>query len=254
MKDRLIYFLIFISLVLLLLDYSGSLLPVKSALDNIIMPVKQTLFTAVSDFGSLRKVLSQYRQFYRMYDDLKVAAKKNEEFNLQIKLLTEENKKLRIQLDAPLPPSYKYIPASVISNSRYLEVAAGIREGVVKNMPVVDGLVLLGRITTVSEKRSSIMLLTDNEMQIAVKTSRGAKGILAGQAGKSLLLDKVLQKEALFLDDQVVTSGEDGLPPNLIIGRVTYIITTDEAVYKQAKVETLIDALSEKTVFIISAT
>jgi len=254
MKDRLIYFLIFISLVLLLLDYSGSLLPVKSALDNIVLPVKKTLFTAVSDFGSLRKVLSQYRQFYQMYDDLKVAAKKNEELNLQVKLLTEENKKMRIQLDAPLPPSYKYIPATVVSNSHYLEVAAGIREGVAKNMPVVDGLVLLGKITAVSEKRSTITLLTDNEMQVAVKTSRGAKGILVGQAGKSFLLDKILQKEALFLDDQVVTSGEDGLPPNLIIGRVTHIITTDEAVYKQAKVEALIDALSEKTVFIISAT
>jgi cell shape-determining protein MreC len=132
-----------------------------------------------------------------------------------------------------------------------MEISVGSKDKTEKGMIVVDGDVFIGKVVSVSNRRSLIMLPTDEELTIPVKTSRGAKGIVTGLAGQDIILDKVLQKDPLFLDDLVATSGEEDIPPNLLIGKISYIMTSDVAVYKQAKVTPLVDYQKEQTVFVI---
>ena len=177
----------------------------------------------------------------------------NEELILKTRVLTDENVTFRKQLEIPLPSSYKLIPAQILGTSRFLEVDAGEKEGIKPGMPAVLGNVYLGKVAAVTESRSSIMFLYDREMQIQVKTSRGTFGETSGQGEKSIALEKVLQKDPLFIDDQIVTTGLDGLPANLLIGKIVYINSDDSTPYKQAKIESFINLDSEKMIFIITA-
>ena len=166
------------SLLLILLDLVGIMDPVKDFADRGLIPVKQDL------------------------QNLTIENKSLTEENTRLK---EENLKLRTQLDAPMPASYQFLPAKVLGISRFMDIAVGSRDSVTEGLPVVVGEIFIGRIHEVTEKRSSVMLTTDTQLELTAKTSRGAHGILSGQFGEGSVLGRVLQKDSLFLGDTVYT-------------------------------------------------
>lgn len=162
------------------------------------------------------------------------------ELSVRIKELTDENASLRTQLGAPQPVNSKIIPAKVVSVAKFMEINAGSFDRIKPGMTVVDGTTFVGKIIKVEEFRSLVILPHDGDSSIPVRTSRGTRGELVGQAGV-ILMDKILQKDPVFLDDLVVTSGEKEYPPNLVIGKITNVNTDDVSVYKQAKIMPNVD-------------
>lgn len=250
-RSLLFYYLI-ISGALMFLDYFGILKIVKSPLDIVVNPIKRTVFVTsifVKEFGH---VLYTYPQIKQLNDDFIKIQKSNLEITQQINFLTQENVKLRAQLEAPLPSSFKFIVADVTAVSRFMDVAVGEKDGVKKDMAVVDGRILLGKVKSVTEGRSQIILLNDPDISVLAKTSRGTLGVVTGQFNNNILMGKILQKDQLFLDDEVVTAGSDTFPPNLVIGKITHITVDDTAPYKQGKIASPLDFKKENKVFIIS--
>lgn len=252
-KKNLTYWLVVCSFITLLLDYFGKLDTIKAPLDQIIIPVKNRVFSLSVFPKSFFSGIAHFPKLDQMTRELALLRQDKEELDLQVSLLSEENKKLRSQLEAPLSPSFKYIPAQVISLSRFLEINVGKREGVAQGMPVIDGTTFVGKIITVNPSRSLVMLPTDLESSIPVKTMRETKGVAVGQSGETIVFDKILQKDPLFLNDLVVTSGEANFPPNLLFGKVAHIITDETSVYKKAKIEPAINYQDERYVFVISS-
>lgn len=246
-------FLMGISLILILLDYYGLLVSFKTPFEQIILPVKQTIFKSKTTVVGISDLIQSFPKLKKDIEDNKRQKKENEELTLKVRLLTEENSKLRYQLGAPLPASYQFTPAQVVVISRFMEIAVGEKEGVKQGMPVVDGATLIGKIVAVSGKRSMVMLPTDPEAVIPAKTLRGTKGVVVGYGGGIIILEKVLQKDPLILNDQVITSGEGEYPANLLIGTIVYINATDVSTYKQAKVAPALDYGKEQIVFAISS-
>lgn len=251
MKLNLLVCLFLLSVVLYLLDFFGLLSSVKKPLEEIVIPVKKIVYNTEKTISNAGYFLMHYPSLRQKMEDFDNLKKKNEELNLKMQLVTGENNTFRKQLGAPLPASYQFIPGQVLGITRFMEIAVGTKDKVEKGMIVVDGDVFIGKVVSVSNRRCLVMLPTDIDLTVPVKTSRGAKGIVTGLAGQTIILDKVLQKDPLFLDDLVITSGEENTPPNLLIGKVAHIITSDVAVYKQAKVTPLIDYQNEQTVFVI---
>lgn len=250
--DRL-YFFIIISFLLLTFDFFGLLKTFTAFTDRIILPVKKEVYIshlAVLNFG---QIVGNYSQIQKKFEDNQKLGKNNEELSLKVKLLVEENAKLRSQLEAPLSASFQFLPAQVISVSRYMEVAAGTKNNVKPGMVVIDGISLVGKIISVSQERSTVILPSDPESTIPAKTTRGTKGLVVGRGGGLVILDKILQKDPLFLEDLIVTSGENGFPPNLLIGKIINITSYDVSPYKQAKLVPILDYSLEKTVFILTS-
>jgi len=171
---------------------------------------------------------------------------------LKITSLEEENASLRRQLGAPLPSNYQFITSDIIAVSRHMEIDSGRRQGIKPGMSIVDGLTLIGRVSQVTENRSLITLLTDRELSVPAISNRGTRGKVEGQLGELVVLKEVLQKDQLFLDDIILTSGEGGFPPKLIIGKITRIKSDDAAVYKEASVELFADITLLKKIFVIA--
>lgn len=252
MRLQPLYLYIIISFLLLILDFFSFLSIAKQPSEKVIIPIKSTVYDADRTLKNTGSILINFSSLKTLDSQRKELVKENEELKLKEALLEEENKKLRDQLGAPLPFSYRFLPARVIGLSKYLEISSGSNEGIKEGMTVVDGTSFIGKVISVSASRSSVLLSTDSEMSIPARTSRGVKGVVTGQNGKSIILNKVLQKDALFLSDQVFSSGEGGFPPNLLIGIVSHIESDDASVYKQARVRELIPREFGSTVFVIT--
>ncbi len=95
--------------------------------------------------------------------------------------------------------------------------ADGVREG----MPAVWGGLAVGRICAAGRFQSSLLLLSDPDSRVAVKSARsGAHGILAGTGGGVCRLKYLSYRQDLKKGDLIVTSGLDGVfPPEYIVGK-----------------------------------
>ena len=252
-KNNLIYWLTVLSILLIILDYFGFLKAIKSRTDRVIISIKQPVYRVKLGYNSVKDVFWQYSRLKTLLSEATDVKRVNEELTLKNKLLTDENSRLRNQLEIPLPPSSNLIPAQILGFSRFLEIGKGEKDGIKVGMPAVLGNIILGKVVSTTNNRTSIMLVDDREMQILVKTSRGTLGVAVGQGEKAIRLEKVLQKDPLFIDDQIVTTGLDGLPANLLLGKIVYINADDSTPYKQAKIESFVNLNNENMIFIIAA-
>jgi len=242
-----------LSFVIIIADYFQMLGFVHGASDRVIIPIKQGIRNTAVSMELFRTVYARFPEISNTIEENKILRQSFEELQLESGRLREENIKLRKQLESPLPPSFHFAVASILAVSRYLEIGVGSAEGVKEKMPVVDGNTLIGTIAFVSRHRSSVMLLNDLDAKVAAKTARGVRGTVGGQTGSSIVLSNVLQKDPLILDDQVFTSGEDDLPPDLLIGKIARVSSDDVSVYKQAILTTPIAFDNLHTVFVITS-
>ena len=252
-KLKRIYILIFISIVFFLLDYFQILNFLKSPIDQIIIPVKKPIFASKTYLTNFPKIFTSFSQLEKLNQENERLVKELAELQFIKNKLQEENAKLRIQLEAPFPSSFKFVPAPVLSLTRYMEIEGGTDEGIKKDQIVVDGTTLVGRVVDTTPKRSKVMLLTDPDFRLQVVTNRGTRGEIAGQSGGIVLLTKVLQKDLLFLDDEVITMGEEFVPANLLVGKISFITLEETSSYKQAKITPLVNSANEKIVFVITS-
>ena len=80
-----------------------------------------------------------------------------------------------------------------------------------------------------------------------------SQGILLGQFGSEMLLDKVIHEEPMEKNDLVYTSGsEDNIPRGLIVGRVEETLVKDGEVFKRAKVKPIFNLANLDLLFVIT--
>ena len=81
---------------------------------------------------------------------------------------------------------------------------------------------VIGRIESVEENRSRVILLNDSASRIPIIISRSrVRGILAGNNSNMMEVNYFSKGKKVETDDLVFTSGDgDTLPPGLFIGKV----------------------------------
>jgi rod shape-determining protein MreC len=175
----------------------------------------------------------------------------------------QENNHLKKLLGASLPSSWKFTEAKVIGDTNAtLHINRGKRDGVAEGMNVVYDNVLIGRIEKANETDANLVLLDRPDLKIPVQVSPfsqevttlkdvQAKGIMTGGGSNILELDRVLQEEKINKDDFVISSGQDGWLPNLLVGRVDQIVVDKTAIYQKATVLPLVDYKRLDIVFVV---
>jgi rod shape-determining protein MreC len=143
-------------------------------------------------------------------------------------LLLEERIKRYQQLLHVVPsPALNTVTARVIGHVarpfvQTLILDAGARNGLHPGEAVIAPSGMVGRIFVTGQRTSWVILLTDLNSRVPVRTVKGdVHAILTGDNTPTPLLDTVSDPAKLRAGDQVVTSGDGGLlPPNLPIGVV----------------------------------
>lgn len=157
--------------------------------------------------------------------------------------LKAENKQLKRQLKLNATLSdYTQIPASVVSRQpadweNIFMINKGTHSGVKKNMPVVSGAGLIGRILEVHNFSAKVELISTanttadrTAVEIVNKKAQHINGIISGydKTSETLLMTQINTKNTIEKGDTVVTSGLGGLTPKgLFVGKVTQIKDDD---------------------------
>jgi rod shape-determining protein MreC len=248
--------LLFISLFLFLADNFGWLVRIKGVVTRPILTLEKPIYSV---YQSAQRSVSQLtdRSANQRVVELQTQLRQLAVEQNQLTTCLEENEHLKKLLGAPLSSDWQFKMARVVGLTEKMRIDLGVSEGIEKGMTVVSENVYLGQIVFVGERDSLVQLPTDPDSKIPVVIKKPgspgvvARGLLAGQFGGKLLLDRVLQEEDIRQGDLVVTSGEEGYLPDLVIGQIKEIKKGTAEVYQQASVSPFVDYSSLRFVFIV---
>jgi rod shape-determining protein MreC len=180
--------------------------------------------------------------------------------------VSQENIRLREQLDFAQTLTYRYIPAELIGRDpdnlfSALVINKGRRSGVERDMAVIawqDGnQALVGKVIRVRTYESLVMPLYDTSLLVSSRLSASRyEGITEGQGSPdSSLRMRFIPKRAreeISRGDLVVSSGIGGIyPPDISIGRVNSVIFHEHEISMEAELDPLIDFSRLEYVFVI---
>ena len=267
-RERL-QFLVIVALVLIalagfILHRAGLLQPVEDLLLRIIAPVQ----------GGVSGISTWLDEVVQTARDLRELRQRNEELEAQNAALLLDNVRLReIETEAALlrdllnftqpNPSYEIKGAHVVGRKiaedpsnlqRYITLDVGRQSGIERNMPVITGRGLVGRISEVGETWSRVLLLIDPQSTVnALTQSTRASGAVQGQADGSLIMRTIPQQDAVSVGDTVFTSGLGGnFPRQLLIGQIIEAERKDYELYQSAVVQPTVDFDHLEVVLIIT--
>ncbi|MFC6171777.1 rod shape-determining protein MreC [Loigolactobacillus jiayinensis] len=205
-----------------------------------------------SSFGAVSNLINTYEENTKLKAQLDDLA----QTKTRAQTLQSENKELKkqLKLDKTLT-DYSQLNAAVLTRSpanwqNNLVINKGSLAGIKKNMPVMAGSGLIGRIVEVNGTNSKVELITTdnqsaNRFAAEVITSDGtANGIITGydQATSELKMGQLNSDAKIKVGDTVQTSGLGGLTPRgLYIGKVTKIKHDDYGLALSLEIKPAVD-------------
>lgn len=247
--------LLLISFLIFILDAFSLLGFVKLAASYITNPISFGLYSTKQNFSS---------QLYFVFA-ARNAAQENKALQEQLGFLLSENASLRTKLaeteslvdqqNSISPKTYRLLPARPIGLDRFLLIDKGSLDGIKVGQAVIFKDSYIGQVVKASERAASVKLSSDPDSKISAFVSGQsgkAKGILLGQFGSEMLLDKILHQEPIEKGNLVYSEGlETYLPRGLILGKVSETLEKKDQVFKQAKVTPMFDVGDLDLVFAI---
>ena len=252
---KLFLFLIFLSLLTLFLDTLSYLNFPKKLISYITNPVSFGIYNTNQKIGKQFHFIFAARFAAQENKALKVAIGRLFAENADLRKKLAETESLLLQEKHLDPVNYNLLPARPIGLGRYLKIDKGFSSGIKKGNAVVFENNYIGKIKDVSSGNAAVELITDPDSKVSVFTLNKegkAKGILSGQFGNELLLDKILHEENIAVEDLVYSEGlEEFLPRGLILGKVIQVLERENEIFKSAKVKPVFDIGDLDLVFVI---
>ncbi len=243
------------SLTFVILDLRGGRGPfasLQSLASSTIGGLERAGATVVSPITTIN-------QWWGTWGDQRERIRALEEENLALRSLvvrSAEDRARATALDALLGVAgagqYRIVPAEVIAVGPKQEVGwtvtidAGSRDGIEKDMSVINGDGLVGRVQAVNRNAATVVLLTDATVSVGARIAGSEEvGILSGTGRQDSLEFQVLDPLAeLRVGDALVTFGSRGgrpYAPGIPIGEVVGVSGTAGQLARVATVQPFVD-------------
>ena len=170
----------------------------------------------------------------------------------QVSDIVRENQELRATLGLGQRLNLKTVTVRVTgvgpSNFEHtVFIDHGSADGIRKDMPVVAGAGLVGRVVETAPRSARVLLLIDPSSAVAARLSaNGETGLIAGSGGGLLPFDLFDPEAKVALTDEVVTSGYQGgvYPPGIPIGTVDKMDPPTGALQRRVWIRPFVDFTS----------
>jgi len=172
--------------------------------------------------------------------------------NIKLKLLEEENERLKNELGFVKKDSYQRVVANIVgkrteSGLTWFILDQGEKKGIKAGQAVVIGDVIIGKVMKTTKYFSYFLPLFDERIALAaltisrnekIKEKNKASGIVRGKWGIILEMDWIPLTKKINSGDYVITSGlEEEIPKGLLIGKVEVIESKPGALFQKAIIE-----------------
>ncbi len=122
---------------------------------------------------------------------------------------------------------YEYKTARVINNSigkadNYMTINRGKKDGIRRNMAVVSGNGVAGRVVHVSNNFASVRSVLSTNLQVSAKLKNNTFGVVTwgGKNPNELVMKDIPQQIQVNIDDSIYTTSYSIFPPDVLIGTV----------------------------------
>ena len=199
--------------------------------DSIVAVPANAVAGGMYSVGQLFNTYSENRALKQQVNDLA-------QTKVRDQTLAHENKQLKqeLKLNKSLT-DYNTVTAAVLMRTpsawqKQLVINKGESNGIKKNMPVMSGSGLIGRIAEVNKTNSKVELLSNtndasNRFAISLDASgKTINGIITGYnaATGELIMGQVTSKAKIKTGTKVATSGMGGVTPKgLYVGKVSRV-------------------------------
>lgn len=177
---------------------------------------------------------------------------------LDLREIRLENERLRGLLDFRKSKKHKFIPAMVIARDPLglkgtIVIDKGKRHGVDKDMVVISGGGLVGRVRESGWSISRCLLITDRDSVVSAIVQRTRdEGAVVGTMHSGLLLKYLELNADVKEGDKVISSGFSGVfEKGLLIGEVVAVNKDVSGLYLNAVVEPEVDMMKLEEVLVI---
>jgi rod shape-determining protein MreC len=241
------------------MDSGGSDLPawIGTVLD-VAAPVQKVVAVP---FEAVRGTFSRYIALVDTQSEntrLRARVGSLEEANLQLREALVASGRLqriaemRERYEIPMLPA-ELVGADVSPWFRSVLVDRGRDRGVRSGMPVISEQGLVGLVTATSVRSAKTTLVLDRQTAIdgVIQRSR-ARGIVRGEGSDELSFEFVARGSDVQVDDQVITSGLDGVyPKGLLIGTVDSVSEEGAQLIRTATIRPAVDFGRLEQVFVM---
>ncbi|MFH1523206.1 MAG: rod shape-determining protein MreC [Patescibacteria group bacterium] len=251
---------VFIAVIglLIFLHFIKILSPIENIIIRIVNPLASGIYSVSSDLRLVYNEQTDKRDLLVIMKELEQKVNQLTQENVRLKILEEENEKLRQHLKFLTQNKFNYVLANIISQNAFVDfneggqtvlIDKGSKDGLKAGLGAVNSQgVIVGKIIKVKDNLSEISLTTNNNCRLAVaiqsQSSSGTNevrktiGIAEGELGLTIKINFIPQTEKINIGDIVATSGlESYIPQGLVIGKIIYIDSDSNEVWQSATIE-----------------
>lgn len=125
-----------------------------------------------------------------------------------------------------------------------ITIDVGSADGIARDMPVIDGDGLVGRVIQVTPRASRVLLTIDPNFSAASRTARtGEIGPIDGRGGDPMVMRPLDPDADVAAGDEVVTSSYQGglFPAGIPIGTVAEVVDSGSRLTREVLVSPFVD-------------
>ena len=233
LKNFTIVSVIFLSFFLVLFSKTDYFIinGLKNLSSSVVSPITRFISAPIYAFSNLTEEYKQFRSLKfenKLLQEEVIRLKKWQTLAIQN---SRENKVLKRLLNATDNNLLLVKTASLINRNdtiynKFININAGYEDNIKRNMSAINERGLVGKIIDTTPNNSRVILLTDPNLSISVKSiSDGVFSLLTGTVkGKYLVSSFIKDNKIPRLGDIVVTSGTAQIfPVDLLVGKVAKI-------------------------------
>jgi rod shape-determining protein MreC len=192
--------------------------PVQDGVSALVRPFGNAA-TSVTDWFATRAENERLRQQLARLQERRRSVTDLERENQELRELLAIRERLRLETVAA-----RTVALGPSNFEWTITIDAGSDDGIERNMPVINGDGLVGRVIQVTPRASRVLLAIDPNFSAAARTARrGEIGAIDGRGGEPMLLRPLDPESDIEAGDEVVTSSYQGgvFPGGIPIGTVT---------------------------------
>ena len=228
--------LISLSLILFSFFYEEKNKTIRNFLVDIIHPFSRIISYPAYTINRIFEEFEYFTKIDEANKKLLIEITEYKEKLNELYYLKIENNQLQSLLNLSAPPASKKIAARIIIDSSNFAslnffIDVGSEDEVKINNPVFNDSGLIGRIISVSDNTSEVLLITDNKSSLPVLSSETNISFFVTGNNKGLEIKHIETPELLNDGEVILTTSSSGyFKEGIIVGRVkksdekTYII------------------------------
>ena len=248
---------------LLLTAYSIRHPQVNDAGSMVVTETLRPVFSVTHSLRtSIRYVWDSYINLINVADENVALKERLREVDAERTRLLEtkaQNERLKSLLNAKEQENLSGIAAEVIGYDpsswvKGVLINRGRADGVERGMAVVDGAGVVGQIVAAGLHTAHVLLITDHSSGVdALVQSSRVRGVVEGSGGSICELRYVSRDDQVKEQEQVVTSGMDGIfPKGLIIGTVERVEKPTGGLFQMIELNPAVDFSKLEDVLVLA--